>query len=247
MALQDRAIRTRRVILEAAASVFEEHGYEATKITDIVDRAKVTKGALYHHFDSKEALALAVLEAQLEEVPPLPAQASRLQEAIDFGMVFAHRLTYDPIVRASVRLTLEDTGQALKRSGPYDGWADLSARSLQQAKTGGELLPHVDPDETAMVIVAAYAGINLVARFTGSREEHDKRAALLYRHLVPSIAVPSVLAALDMAPGRGRRVIAEAERAQSTRRAQDGPLVAQGPQRLVAGRLPVARVGPAGR
>ena len=62
MARQERAIRTRQVILEAAGAVFDEHGYAATTISMVLERAAVTKGALYFHFPSKESLAQAVLE-----------------------------------------------------------------------------------------------------------------------------------------------------------------------------------------
>lgn len=64
MAKQDRAIRTRRAILEAAAIVFEKQGFQAATITDILKMAGVTKGALYFHFQSKEALAHGVLNEQ---------------------------------------------------------------------------------------------------------------------------------------------------------------------------------------
>ncbi|MGQ4419832.1 TetR family transcriptional regulator, partial [Streptomyces sp. SAS_269] len=72
MALQERAIRTRRNILVAAADVFADVGYEAATISEILQRANVTKGALYFHFASKEQLAQAVLTDQLKSVPESP-------------------------------------------------------------------------------------------------------------------------------------------------------------------------------
>ncbi len=59
MVRQERAIRTRRAILEAAASLFDEHGYEGASTTDIIMRSGLTRGALYHHFPSKESIAVA--------------------------------------------------------------------------------------------------------------------------------------------------------------------------------------------
>ncbi len=55
--MQDRAILTRQAILTAAAGVFEERGYRAATISEILARAGVTRGALYFHFPSKEDLA----------------------------------------------------------------------------------------------------------------------------------------------------------------------------------------------
>lgn len=76
MARQERAVRTRRAILEAAAAVFDERGYEAATIADILARAGVTKGALYFHFCSKQELAQGVLDEQFVEGESRPGRAS---------------------------------------------------------------------------------------------------------------------------------------------------------------------------
>ena len=73
MALQERAIRTRRNILVAAADVFADVGYEAATISEILQRANVTKGALYFHFASKEVLADAVSEHMGPALPLIGA------------------------------------------------------------------------------------------------------------------------------------------------------------------------------
>ncbi len=54
---------TRRGIIEAARELFTEQGYTATSIEEIVARARVTKGAMYHHFGSKEEVFRIVLDA----------------------------------------------------------------------------------------------------------------------------------------------------------------------------------------
>ncbi len=53
----ERRAATRGRILDVARSLFAEHGYDATTIADLLDAAGVSKGALYHHFDSKDAVA----------------------------------------------------------------------------------------------------------------------------------------------------------------------------------------------
>lgn len=45
---------TREILLASALHLFERNGYPRTSVEDIVDRANLTKGAFYHHFDSKE-------------------------------------------------------------------------------------------------------------------------------------------------------------------------------------------------
>ncbi len=54
---------TRRGIADAARELFTEQGYAATSIEEIVARARVTKGAMYHHFGSKEEVFRLVLDA----------------------------------------------------------------------------------------------------------------------------------------------------------------------------------------
>jgi len=59
---------TRAALSAAARQLFTERGYAATSTTEIVERAGVTRGALYHHFAAKEDLFRAVFEQLEDEV-----------------------------------------------------------------------------------------------------------------------------------------------------------------------------------
>ncbi|MEU8432378.1 ScbR family autoregulator-binding transcription factor [Streptomyces sp. NPDC029216] len=201
---QDRAVRTRRAILEAAAVVFEQNGYDAAKLSDIVNIAKVTKGALYFHFDSKEGLAQAVIHAQNEAQPQALPQQYKAQEFIDIGMVFSHQMHHDVLMRASARLTLDQTGD-LDRATPYETWIQLCTDVLAEGRRRGELLPGVDPVVPARLIVGAYAGLNTMSHTLGL--DMDAQVAELYTHVMPNVVVPAVAIRLDTAPGRGARAL----------------------------------------
>ena len=56
----ERRTATRLAILEAARSLFANQGYEATSVSDILDAAALSRGAMYHHFKSKEDVFAAV-------------------------------------------------------------------------------------------------------------------------------------------------------------------------------------------
>jgi AcrR family transcriptional regulator len=58
----ERLAATRAALLRAARAIFAESGYEAAATEEIVKRAKVTRGALYYHFEDKRALFEAVFE-----------------------------------------------------------------------------------------------------------------------------------------------------------------------------------------
>ena len=64
---QRQAEATRDLLVSIARERFTEQGYAATSIEDIVQRAGVAKGALYHHFSGKDALFRAAYEAVLAE------------------------------------------------------------------------------------------------------------------------------------------------------------------------------------
>ena len=61
---EERSQATRSAIVRAADGLFATQGFAATSIEDILKIAKITRGALYHHFDGKAAIFLAVFEAR---------------------------------------------------------------------------------------------------------------------------------------------------------------------------------------
>lgn len=58
-----QAEATRQLLITVARELFTERGYAATSVEEIVQRAGVARGALYHHFPGKDALFRAVYEA----------------------------------------------------------------------------------------------------------------------------------------------------------------------------------------
>ncbi|HET6627807.1 MAG TPA: TetR/AcrR family transcriptional regulator [Nocardioidaceae bacterium] len=59
---QEYSASTKRALVDGAAALFTEQGYAGTSLDEIVAGARVTKGALYHHFSGKQALFEAVFE-----------------------------------------------------------------------------------------------------------------------------------------------------------------------------------------
>jgi AcrR family transcriptional regulator len=221
MAQQERAIRTRRAILEAAGAVFDEHGYAATTIAMVLERAEVTKGALYFHFPSKESLAQAVLDEQLS-LGAVPPQPCKLQELVDMTFVFGQRLLGNSLLKGSVRLAVDQSAPpGVDHSGPFRQWADHLVTVLEQARDQGELLPTVQPAPTAELLVGAFAGIQLMSRALTDRADLAERISVLWGHLLPSIAVPALLTGIDWESDRGARVLATLDAADAEEVAMD--------------------------
>lgn len=226
MARQERAIRTRRTILEAAAAVFDERGYTSATIGEILDRAGVTKGALYFHFGSKEELAVGVFEEQLAIT--LPPQSSKLQELVDSGLVMARRLRSEALVRASVGLALDQGAMDLDRTPAFRMWIDQNTQVLGEAKTRGELLQHVDVAETAELLVGSFSGVQLLSQLRCQRQDLERRVVVLFEHFLPSITVPAVLARLDVTVGRAERLLAQVRSEEDVAAVPEGATVPSG-------------------
>ncbi|TPQ24137.1 TetR family transcriptional regulator [Streptomyces sporangiiformans] len=68
MAKQERAVHTRKALIESAAELFSKHGFEVASLSMISARAGVSNGALHFHFASKAALGAAVWEAAAQRL-----------------------------------------------------------------------------------------------------------------------------------------------------------------------------------
>jgi len=67
MTLQNQKPESNRRILEAAEILFSEKGFEGASISTIAKQAEVSKANIYHHFESKEALYMQVLQSACED------------------------------------------------------------------------------------------------------------------------------------------------------------------------------------
>jgi AcrR family transcriptional regulator len=100
----------RAVIVEAAGRLFGEHGYDATRLDEIATAAGVTKPILYRHFDSKQALYLALLARHRDDlarfaamVPPTGTPEERVMAVLEpwVDYVEAHSYAWKMIFRDS--------------------------------------------------------------------------------------------------------------------------------------------------
>ncbi|MDX3541043.1 TetR/AcrR family transcriptional regulator, partial [Streptomyces sp. MB09-01] len=96
-ARQERAEITRQAILDGAATAFDRGGFEGTSLSDVVRHAGVTKGALYFHFPSKEALARTLMDEQFQVAAHVPTiENPGLQTVIDLTHQMAPKTLPEP-------------------------------------------------------------------------------------------------------------------------------------------------------
>ncbi|MER7026899.1 MULTISPECIES: ScbR family autoregulator-binding transcription factor [Streptomyces] len=188
-------MRTRRAVLEAAAQVMGVRGYEAATMAEIIQRAGVTKGALYFHFSSKHELARAVIMEQTLHFDQ-KVSASRLQDAIDFTHQLAVALRDDALLQAGTRIALETTFSE-EPLVPYQAWIDLLVKIFTDAREIGELLPGISLEAAAEFFVASYFGVQLFSLAASDRVDLPERVTTLWKHTLPGIATPGALSHLE--------------------------------------------------
>jgi AcrR family transcriptional regulator len=114
-----RSEATRYALVRAGRRLFGERGFAGTPLDDVVREAGVTKGALYHHFPSKEALFLAVFEdveqALVDRVQAEATEGVDAWEKVRLGMRSFVIACQDPAVQ---RIVLQDAPAVLG----WDGW-----------------------------------------------------------------------------------------------------------------------------
>jgi AcrR family transcriptional regulator len=133
-----RGQRTRDLIIEQTAAVFDELGFAGATLNHLVNATGMTRGAFYFHFDSKDALAEAIVQTQQERWLPAIAE---LAEAEPDPLRRLIRITYrsgalfqhDRVMRAGSRLMTERSliRRELWRSYPW--WIDTVRRLLDAA------------------------------------------------------------------------------------------------------------------
>ncbi|MBT2441097.1 TetR/AcrR family transcriptional regulator [Streptomyces sp. ISL-36] len=198
---QERAVQTREAILRAAAETFDEFGYAGASVNLILKRAGLTTGALYFHFDSKEGLARAVMNAQPETIVPR-LQSEGLQRLVDITLSWSHLLQVDPLLRAGVRLTGEQATFGASDATPYQSWAGIMADCLREAQARGELQAGVSPEELGEFVTEACTGMQMFSAVVSGRKDLSDRTIRMWRLLLPGIAVPAIVSRTDVSHER---------------------------------------------
>ena len=101
----ERRATTRRALLDAARSLFAERGYHGAAAEEIVRRAGLTRGALYHHFEDKKDLFRAVVHEMEGEIDEKVEQAELAQSGLPESVMAGYRAFLDAALDPEMRRT----------------------------------------------------------------------------------------------------------------------------------------------
>jgi TetR/AcrR family transcriptional repressor of nem operon len=159
-----RSDTTRDQILRAAAHQFAQRPYYAVGLDDILAEAQLTKGAMYFHFRSKHALALAIVDEQVERYSEsvqnlLGKKLSGLETLIDVAYLIAVGDITQDVTRASFNL-LESVGRTEKlQERLLGGWIQLMGEIAQRGIGEGDIIEQGDPEDVGRLLVSIYVGM----------------------------------------------------------------------------------------
>ena len=174
---------TRRDLLEAAFAEIHHQGFQAASLNAILNKAGVTKGALYHYFRSKRELGYAVLDEWIRPylnatwIEPLSDHAipplRRLQETIRGAANHLDEAEIRlgcPLNNLAQEMSPIDEGFRQRTDQLYQAWLASIRDTLAEGQAAGSIRGDIDPADTALFILAALEGCMSIAKNAQSRD-----------------------------------------------------------------------------
>lgn len=166
--------RTRAHLLETAAGEVYRRGFQGTGLDRILAEARVTKGALYHYFDSKEALGYAILDevvagiTQKKWLEPLAAGANPINTLIEIVRGTSLRQEHVeggcPLNNLAQEMSPLDEGFRKRIARIFRDWQNAVADALREGQKHGQVRKEIDPAEAATFFIALYEGYISLAK-----------------------------------------------------------------------------------
>ncbi len=172
--------RTRQQLIEKAAGLFNQRGYEATSITEVMAATGLQKGGVYRHFESKEELALAAFdyavgvmrERFVDALGGLTEPEERLRAIIKVY----ERIPGDPPVPGgcpmlNAAVEADDANPVLRERAAQvmDDMRRVIKRAVRDGQQSGKIRPDVSPDTVAFVFICTLEGAVMMSKLYGSQ------------------------------------------------------------------------------
>jgi TetR/AcrR family transcriptional repressor of nem operon len=175
---QESRHESKTKLLDAALRVIRSKGYSATRVEDICEAAGLTKGSFFHHFDSKEALALAAADYWIESTSALFASAPyhapadplyRLLAYVDFrkALLMGELPDFTCLVGTMVQ-EVYDTHPALRDAcnRSITGHAATLVPDIEEAMRQRGMHPKWTAESLALYTQASIQGAFILAKAT---------------------------------------------------------------------------------
>lgn len=179
---------TRRALIDAAREIFAARGYGEASLEDVVARARVTRGALYHHFASKaELFAAVVTELQQEAIGKVMQAAATTDDPWESVVRGTEAFLDASLDRDYQRIVLLEAPSVIGEKT----WRDIDAkcalgptqRGLAAAMDAGAIERQPVGPLSYMLIGALHEGALYIARAENRRSAREEVGATTRRFL----------------------------------------------------------------
>jgi len=185
---------TRQSLLQAAFQEIYRSGFQAASLDNILSKAGVTKGALYHHFGSKEELGYAVVDELIREhiLDRWVRSLEKAENPIDGVLAILRRKDPHPPFDQRLGCPLNNLAQEMsplnegfrkRLKSVFREWREGIAKALRRGQERGQVRSDVDPLESADFFIAALEGSVSLAKNAQDRDLFDSCKAGLARYL----------------------------------------------------------------
>lgn len=165
--------RTRRKLLDAGFREVYERGYQSADLDAVLERAGVTKGALYYHFENKEALGHAIIEEVIGEMTRqkwvLPLQQGNPIDTLIHivqatGTEVAEMRSGCPFNNLAQEMSPLDEGFRKRLAKVLSEWHAAMAGAFRRGQVEKTVRKDVDPEDEATFVIAMYEGYISLAK-----------------------------------------------------------------------------------
>lgn len=166
--------KTEKLLIDITFDLLYKRGFCATNLMDILERAGMTKGAMYYHFKSKHALALASMTHYLEDIlnnhwiEPLKDSDTPIDTLISqidaYGSMFADKEVFldikhgCPLSNFILDMSDQDDEFFEYLKSVYKRWQDSLEEALNRAKTLNQTKADFDAQKQSLFIIASIEG-----------------------------------------------------------------------------------------
>jgi AcrR family transcriptional regulator len=168
--------RTRELLLQAAFREVYRSGFQSAGLDTILAETGLTKGALYHHFGSKEELGYAVIEEIVAGFSRdrwlVPLERSKDKNSIDALISVVRAIPTRPrdirggcaLVNLAQEMSALDEQFRKRLEKIFNRWREGVVDTLRRGQSEGTVRRDLNPEETASFLIAMVEGYEVLAK-----------------------------------------------------------------------------------
>lgn len=192
--MMSKAQATRQWIIEQAAEIFNQYGYQGTAMSDIMQATGLKKGGIYNHFRNKDELALAAFDYAVQQLEQRHRQVlhahrhaiNRLQLMVE---VFTATIEDPPLAGGcpilNTAVDSDDTHPLLRQrtQQAMDHWQVMIEHIINRGVKRGEIQATVDVEMTTTIFISVLEGGLMMSKLYDDRAYLDRAQQHLLNYI----------------------------------------------------------------